>query len=299
MIRHAPFTTRRLALLLTVGSIGLASLGDDCDGNIVNDPTFRDWCGDSLCAWTLDTGHIHPVPTWIAEDLGVSFDDTPTQISQVTSESAATCILFTSVANVDPSAQMTLLIDFNNDGTIDATQPIGSASWTNVQTEIPAPRIQSTTGCTGAAMPALTGLLLGDECQTDSQCLSGVCSDVNRLNINTCGQCSTTVPCANSPLCEDGLFEFAQCGPDQRIGQPGELCVTNSDCASGVCVGAKVVGTPVAGAPDSGLDAGANEPGVDCRVRETDGGIVLTGQGGNSFPLCAPVTATVQGGVCR
>ena len=130
-----PWNPRRTVVLLA-SALAMSSLGGDCDGDIVNDPTFRDWCGDTLCDWTLDAGQIHPVPTWIPEDLGVSFDSTPTQISQVTSENQATCILFTTVANFDASAGMTLLVDFNNDGTIDWQQPLPAAAWANVQTEI-------------------------------------------------------------------------------------------------------------------------------------------------------------------
>jgi hypothetical protein len=308
-------------LLLAACALGVTSLGGDCDGDIVSDPTFRDWCGDELCAWTLDTGHIHPVPTWIPEDLGVSFDDTPTQISQVTSESQATCILFTSVANYDVTAGMTLLVDFNNDGTTEVTQPLPAASWESIQYEITAPaiyngitfhirkegtgtavlaemRIQSTTGCTAAPV-SLPPLLLGEECTENSQCASGVCSAINDLNVSTCGLCASGADCARG-LCEDGLYEFAQCSPDRHEGAPGTVCISNSDCASDLCVGTEVVGTPDAGAPDGGgLDAGVNQSAEGCRMRETDAGIVLPGQGDNPMPLCSPVTAAVKAGTCH
>ncbi len=281
----------------------LSSLGGDCDDDIVSDPLFRDWCGDTLCDWTLDVGHIHPVPTWLPTDLGVSFDDTPTQISQVTSESQATCLLFTTVANFDATAQMTLLIDFNNDGAIDKTEALPTAAWEMVQVEFPAPavydgitfhirkegtgtavlaemNVQSTTGC-GAAAPPLQGLLLGDVCTTDSQCASGVCSGVNDLGVNTCAQCSATVTCSNGPRCEDGLYEFAQCMPAERLGTPGDLCVNGLDCVSGACSGFSVVNV---------IDAGSLDY-AGCDVRETDAGI-------GAEPLCLPIQAVVHGGTC-
>ena len=47
--------------LLVVLVFGLVTLGGDCEGDLVQDPTFRDWCGSSLCAWHLDAGRVeHP-----------------------------------------------------------------------------------------------------------------------------------------------------------------------------------------------------------------------------------------------
>jgi hypothetical protein len=267
------FQNRR-AVVLLAAAVGVTSLGDDCDGDIVSDPTFRDWCGASLCSWTLDVGKIAPVPTWSADDLGVSFLDTPTQISQVTSESAATCILFTTVADIDPSAQMTLLVDFDNDGTIDFTAPLGATQWEKVQSEITAPaaysgitfhirkegtgtailaemRIQSTTGCTGTA-PALTKVPLGDPCQSDGECASGVCSTNTDGLDGICSECSMAHPCPDGwQSCMMGAFYFEQCSPGEHTGATGELCVTGSDCQSGACDGAEVVG-------DSGVDLDAS-----------------------------------------
>ena len=49
---------RARAPLALVAAFGLVTLGGDCDGDIVQDPTFRDWCGDTLCAWHLDAGAV-------------------------------------------------------------------------------------------------------------------------------------------------------------------------------------------------------------------------------------------------
>ena len=51
-----------LAPLLVARVSASATLGGDCEGDIVQDPTFRDWCGDSLCAWHLDAGHVAQAP---------------------------------------------------------------------------------------------------------------------------------------------------------------------------------------------------------------------------------------------
>jgi hypothetical protein len=128
------------ALVLLAAAASLAALGADCEGNVVQDPTFRDWCGNSLCEWTLDSGRVQRVPTWNPDDFGVSFLDTGTEISQVTQESEATCLVFKTVADIDPAAQMTLLVDFDNDGTIDFQGPLGATDWHQVEAHIAASR---------------------------------------------------------------------------------------------------------------------------------------------------------------
>src|ERR1700722_11117192 len=183
MSAKRPLLTRTRTSLLVVFAFAATTLGADCDGDIVQDPTFRDWCGDVLCAWHLDTGSVAPAPTWNANDLGVSFVDTSTQISQVTTESSAQCILFTTVADIDPSAEMSIAVDFNSDGTFESTTTLGSTQWQRVQTEITAPpayqgitfvlrkagsgtailaemRIQSVTGCSAPAVTIDAGTLV-------------------------------------------------------------------------------------------------------------------------------------------
>ena len=230
------------AALLVVAGASLAALGGDCEGNIVQDPTFRDWCGSSLCAWQLDSGRIQRVPTWNADDFGVSFLDQGTEISQVTQEDAATCLLFTTVADIDPSAQMTILVDFDNDGVVDFQAPLGATDWHQVQAEITAPpvyhgitfrlkkegtgtavlaemQIQSTTGCTAPAAvvpPATARGCLCDERRLPEGlvCTSG----------NLCAQCDDGNPCGSGVSCASRVFLAEQCGPGQGLGRPGDPC---------------------------------------------------------------------------
>jgi hypothetical protein len=302
--------SRTTAFLLGIVLFGAASLGSDCDGDIVNDPTFRDWCGDTLCDWTLDVGQIAQAPTWNADDLGVSFLDMPTQISQVTSESSATCILFTAVANTALTADLYLELDFDNDGTIDYSQPI-TGQWTEAQIEITAPadysgityhvrkngtgtavlaemRVQSTTGCT--APPVTLGhLLLGEGCTEGSECVSGTCSTLNDWGVGVCALCSSGEMCT-SGVCEDGLYQFSQCNPGNRTRSNGSPCVTDSDCESGRCEGASVIDTFTA--PDGGTLADAATYGPSaCRIAANDGGLFS--------PDCPAGYGVVNGGTCN
>jgi hypothetical protein len=250
--------------------VGLTLLGGDCQGDIVNDPAFRDWCGASLCAWKTDYGTVSRVPTWSAQDYGVSFADNAggqprgTQISQVTEENGASCILFTSVGDIDPSADMVVSADFDNDGTIDATQQLGSATWHQVQTEISAPagyygitfhvtkrgtgtavlaemRIQESTGCT-ASPPPETSLPFGDPCSVNAECASAICAPLGDAGASYCSQCSATSPCTGGAQCQQrSVFFPAQCAPGQALGAPGAPCLANADCQSGACENARPV----------------------------------------------------------
>lgn len=315
---------RSVALLLAV-AFGIVSLGDDCQGDIVNDPTFRDWCGDALCSWTLDSGQIAQAPTWNADDLGVAFLGQGTQISQVTGETQATCILFTTVANVDPAAAMTLEVDFNNDGVIDSTTSI-TGTWTQAQTELTAPsvydgitfhikkagtgtailaemRIQSTTGCTAAPV-RIQNQPLGDVCNSDDECTSNICSDPAFANPSqVCAQCSSTHPCTGGGACTGGPYGFAQCDPGEHKRGTGKPCAANSDCASDKCDNVQFLG-PAGVAPDAGdaascrpdtADAGGTN--VDAGTTDASAGSADGGFLAPTFPCLGP-PILVQGGTC-
>jgi hypothetical protein len=269
-----------------VAILGASMLGGDCDGDIVQDPTFRDWCGDSLCAWHLDSGSVTPVPTWSKEDLGVRFAD-GTQISQSTTDSSGTCILFTTVADLDPLADLTLRVDFDSDGTWEYTGQLGATSWQKVQQEITAPaafqgitfaivkngtgtavlaemRIQWSSGCTAAPSAPDAGTLeLGEKCSDTSDCTSGLTCAGTGTDL-LCAQCSDTQPCPGDggvSCSTRSVFFPNQCGPGQGLGASGDPCLVGTDCASGTCAGA----TPIplgdeAGACDLDAGLGASNP---------------------------------------
>ena len=282
---------------LPIFILALATLGADCEGNVVKDPTFRDWCGNALCSWHTDFGQIQAVPTWNADDLGVSFLDGPqgTEISQVTDEDQATCLLFTSVGNIDASAQMTVSVDFDNDGTVDFSAPIGAARWKSVQMEITAPsayqgitfyvkkagtgtavlaemRITSSTGCS-APPPSLHDLRLGEACSGANQCAAGlVCGRGADGGPELCSQCSPQSPCPGGVPCQRASeFLPFQCAPGAALGQPGVPCLANGDCASGVCVGASFRGLESDAASCGAVAALPGDAG-DCFVLSALGG---------------------------
>lgn len=199
---------RRL-LLLVLLVLPIAALVAACDDDLLEDATFRMWCGDDrLCAWNLDTGHIRRAPTWHKNDPGVELVDTPTAISQVVDKTSR-CLKFTTIADVDASAQVTVAIDFDDDGSIDYEQPIAAVGFRAVSTEVTAPirytgfrvvitkkgtgravlaqiRIQSGSDCTAPPL-RLRDRLLGSPCTQGepNECRSGVCCE------GVCAECCT------------------------------------------------------------------------------------------------------------
>jgi hypothetical protein len=129
---------KRLASLVLIACASLVLGAKGCDGDILSDPTFHTWCGDSLCAWKVEEGHVARAPTWHENDVGVSLVDTPTAISQTVTDTPK-CILFTTIADVDPAAQVVLQLDFNADGSIDDEQPIAATGFASSRNQITAP----------------------------------------------------------------------------------------------------------------------------------------------------------------
>jgi hypothetical protein len=208
-----------------------------CD-DVVRDATFREWCGENLCAWKLETGTIRKAPTWHKNDHGVELVATPTAISQSVSGSPR-CLTFTTIADVDLGAQVTIGLDFNRDGTIDHEQPIAATGFREAKTQVTAPahydgirfvvtkkgagravlaqmRVQSGEACTAPPL-ALRDLPLGAPCAIaggGDECRSGVCCDylcsdccpgptsyVQRLPDGTNVK-NSTEPCPGSVACE-------------------------------------------------------------------------------------------------
>ena len=293
-------------LVVLAGALGAGALLFACD-DVVNDPTFRLWCGDTLCSWQLDAGHIKRVPTWHEDDFGVSFEDTPTRISQKL-QSTPKCMLLTAVANVEPTAQMTVDLDFDGDGKTDASYPIPQATWRETKTLISAPdvygpvatitlnkrgtgtavlselRVQKRDSCDRSSVPAPKDLKVGLACTTGDQCASGICC------AGICSECCPSAggpgnapsPCAGdhcafraSTCSPVGLFGFPgvplQCDPGKGLGKTGAICTQNDDCASRACDGA-IVRTTSPKTSDGGsvcADAGGSDPIVTSVIAGT------------------------------
>ncbi len=285
----APTPIRRAARsVLVLAGLGLSLAA--CEEDLLNDPTFRTWCGDDkLCAWDIDAGRISRVPTWHEDDGGVSMLETPTVIGQ-TLKSSPKCLAFTMVADVEARAQVSIEIDFNGDGKVDWTYPVPEVRWRQWQTLITAPkayrharfsirkagtgraviaemRLVSKDKCAEGAKVELRDLPIGSACGSGAECRSGICCGDPRntalVGPPVCSEC-----CPGGTVCDGaGCGATACTGAGQKCGAPrcmllaspflcnaqlrtgatGAPCADGTDCASGVCDGAKA--TPLQTAP--------------------------------------------------
>jgi hypothetical protein len=262
----------RLPSLLLV-CVAATQLGATDCGQVIRDSGFDLWCGDHLCAWTVERGTIAQVPTWNKGDFGVELVGSDTAIAQLTpvSESDGTCIELTMVANVDPSADVELNVDVFGDGSIEHRERIPSSQWkpltydllfqgpyqgirfelaktgdgTAELANIGAHTIQN--GCAGLTRIVPGPAPLGADCnpQNPTTCQSGLCGEVADPDAYfppACSGCDDTHPCTGGAVC--GLLEPASpvfvassacIAPGSK--QLAERCAIDAECASNKCIG--------------------------------------------------------------
>jgi hypothetical protein len=269
---------RTLLILLALAAL----LVPGCDEEVVNDATFRLWCRDALCEWRLDEGAVRPAPTWHAADRGVSFEETPTTISQ-SLRFAPACVKVRILADIAPSADMALALDFDGDGKPDVTHPFFTTGFDPYETTIglPAsdfvPRVFVTKRGTGRAVLASFGMrngncsthiafgprVVGDRCSSAGECASRVCCQ------GRCAECCPAsdagwedpqVDCASDAATCNRRIEVDagivspvpfQCGGGLRDRGAGATCLADDDCASGACEGVIAVGRAEDGGSES------------------------------------------------
>ena len=83
--------------------------------------------------------------------------------------------------------------------------------------------------------------VLGERCALDAECVTGLCGE--HLLCGTCtnaGDCRPGQTCTRPPTPGNPNFQGAwdlalQCSPGEAMGQTGDVCLNNTDCASSQC----------------------------------------------------------------
>ena len=253
-----------LYTLVLVAAAGSQLGSTDC-GQVLRDPGFDLWCGDSLCAWKVERGSIRKVPTWNQGDPGVELDGSDVAIEQLTpvTSSDAGCIQFDLIANVDETAEVDLNIDIFGDGSVEHTERLPTARWKQLSYQLP---IQGVYGgirfeiakhgpgkaviaqVEATALQDCPGLVPiepdpapdGAVCANAAGCRSGTCANDGGFG-GVCAGCTAAGPaCPAGQVCGLGdptspVFEIPQQCVPAGARQLGENCELDAECATGMC----------------------------------------------------------------
>ncbi len=248
-----------------------ALLAAPCGGDLLDDASFDLWCGDELCSWVVEQGAVEQAPTWHTEDKGARLVGETVVMSQLSdiTEADASCIWLSLLADQETNVNLTVELDFMDDGTVDYEHPVTVTGFGRSDTQILAPerysglrvrlrkvgdgdaviaqiRAQRTLDEDCAGEPIATHALpLGTECDEASECAGGSCSDtsvlgddVTNFSVVTCGECDADADCEGGQVCGvawgDGMFPGKTC-LDAGSKALGEACTADAECGTGTC----------------------------------------------------------------
>ena len=255
------------AILYLAVYAGAAGHGE-CSGDLLHDSGFDLWCGEELCSWQVEKGAVAKAPTWHESDLGVELVGEEVVISQRIDESNVPCVLFDLVGDIDLEANVVLEMDLYDDGEVDFSQRLPTASWENLTYLVAMPerfdgirfRLRKSGGgravlaqirareesvCDGTplAQPAAP---LGAGCWGDGEleladdaCASESCAVAGPLSA-VCSECGESADCGEGQVCgvetrvESFLSPYRTCVAEASRGL-GERCAGDDECATGVC----------------------------------------------------------------
>lgn len=255
-------TQRLLVILLAL----LVLPGWDCGDPVVKNPGFDLWCGDALCAWTVEAGSVRRVPTWHRSDFGAELVGGEVVLSQL-AHTSATCFVIELQAQRDPGVELGLELDFLGDGTTDHAIPVTSQDWVPVSFKLTAPswyqnvRFVVRKRGSGRAVLAHVGVTVGNDCKSppvpflarpdgagcaaDGECRSGRCvanqpwwGELKPSAASACASCEEDADCGAKERCglvpSLAFWKHRSCvaHASQALGAP---CLADGECTSGIC----------------------------------------------------------------
>lgn len=234
-------------------------------GDLVDDPSFDQWCGGELCRWETRQGEIARVKTWHKRDHGVGLLGSPVELAQVTDYADIDCLRFSVVANVEARARVSMVLDFNNDGVEDFEQQIPASRWDETEFLVHAPAAyhgvtflirkagegraevaqlratrQAAEECPGARI-VLSDLPAGAGCGADGECADSRCTPLfEQTERGYCGGCAVDDECAMGEACAWDRDDEAAAAADTDAGEPRRpvrryrSCVARDALATGL-----------------------------------------------------------------
>jgi len=233
---------------------------ESCGRDLVRNPGFDLWCGETLCDWTAE-GDVARVPTWHRHDYGVALEGDPSSISQLADLTGgpADCFHFELLVRKSDRADVFLQMDFEDDGSVEYSQPIPAGDWTPVEYDVKPPdwysavrfivlkrgpgtavlaqiRIRTGGECLGEPV-RLAPRPLRASCNTNDDCESGVCSETwDYFDMGSvCSTCAGDADCDAGDVCGLAVSEAGEWRACQPRGERaiGERCAEDDECGGG------------------------------------------------------------------
>jgi len=248
-------------VLLVAATSGGAT---DC-GQIIDDPGFDVWCGDSLCRWAVEKGEVARAATWHEADRGVELVGPEVSIAQLTevASSDGRCVAFDLVADVADDAEVHLQLDVFGDGSIELDERLPTSDWRALSFRVRMPdfyqgvrfrltkrgghAVLANIGASIAPDAECVGVALvvgtrpnGVTCTEDPQCTSGTCA--SGFFHDVCGECKTDADCSGGTICGQSPIADAHVDLYPACVVPGSAetnagCGQDAQCATGLCEG--------------------------------------------------------------
>lgn len=123
-----------MTMMFGLGCFFLCS-AQDCHNHLIDDNGFDLWCGEDLCAWEVERGDIAQVATWHEADPGVALVGDDVAITQLSPEQGfgVDCVQLDVVADIDADTQVSLEMDFEDDGDTDAVRVFPASRWEPIE----------------------------------------------------------------------------------------------------------------------------------------------------------------------
>ncbi len=332
-MKRAPLTLG--AILLAVSSMGATDCGTP---QVIRDPGFDVWCGDSLCSWKLVRGDIEQVGTWTERDSGVSFIGEDVAIQQVSpaNSSDGTCIRFSMIADVEENAEVFLEIDVEADGTVERSERVGTTSWEKVTflIHITPPydgiRFELAKQGLGSAVLANIGAEFADanDCTgltpivPEARPVGASCYEAGDCASEICVVSGTTVPLA-SPFgtvcagCDPSVVDACTTGEVCGVSDPlspvlavpmtcirlasrelSEQCISDAECESGMCARGES-GVGVCSSCKTSADCGGATCGPSWLAGSRGPNVCNPGAGGNTTGTACGSHDDCASGTCQ
>ena len=104
-------------------------------------PRFEVWCGESACAWAVESGTVARAPTWHRRVYGISLVSDGAAISQEVEMEDLHCLFLSLLGKVDGGTDLhfEVFYDGSDPSAPVAGEPISGMNWKTVHREVPVP----------------------------------------------------------------------------------------------------------------------------------------------------------------